>query len=123
MRRVVKLVVLLLSVSTSVLAQDYAVSKIPAKLMENAGAVKRIEQASFEITEGNKAVYKLKVAYTILNEQGDRWGAFSEGYDKLRSIESFEGRLYNAAGEKIRSTKKSEIRDESSASDGLAADN
>ncbi|MBK6936794.1 MAG: DUF3857 and transglutaminase domain-containing protein [Chitinophagaceae bacterium] len=66
-----------------------------------------------------------KVAYTILNEAGDKWAYFSEWYDKLRSIESFDGTLYDAAGNKIKSLKKGDIKDESGGSDGtsLADDN
>jgi Domain of Unknown Function with PDB structure (DUF3857)/Domain of Unknown Function with PDB structure (DUF3858)/Transglutaminase-like superfamily len=108
---------------TGLLAQDYAVSKIPASLLKNANVVKRAESYIFEITEGNKAKYHYKVAYTILNEQGDHWASFTEGYDKLRSIESLEGTLYSATGSKIKSLKKSDIRDVSGSSEGLADDN
>lgn len=104
-------------------AQDYAVSSIPPALLKNANVVKRMERISIDITGGNKGYYKCKVAYTILNEQGDRWGSFSEGYDKLSSIESLEGSLYGADGKKIKSLKKSDIRDVSGSSDGLADDN
>lgn len=104
-------------------AQDYAVSSIPPALLKNANVVKRTERVAFDITGGNKGYYKYKVAYTILNEQGDRWSSFSEVYDKLSSIESLEGSLYGADGKKIKSLKKSEIRDVSGSSDGLADDN
>lgn len=91
--------------------EPYAVSNIPAALLKNASVVKRSEELRYEITEGNKARYFQKVVYTILNEKGDRWGAFVQGYDKIRSIESFEGSLFDQNGKKIRSLKKSEIRD------------
>ena len=123
-----KLIVVLVSVwpncSLAGAGEPYAVANIPAHLMKDASVVKRIEEIRYEITEKNRAKYMLKVAYTILNEQGDRWGAFSEMYDKLRSIESIEGSLYDAQGKKIRSLKKSEIRDVSGGSeDNLADDN
>ena len=92
-------------------AQEYAVSNIPASLLKNANVVKRKEEVRYEITERNKARYYQKVAYTILNEMGDRWASYAESYDKLRSIETFEGSLFDAHGKKIRSLKKSEIRD------------
>lgn len=104
-------------------AQDYAVSKIPAALIGKADVVKRMEQMDYEITDANKGHLHYKVAYTILNEGGDRWSTFSEWYDKLRSIESFDGTLYDASGKKIKSLKKSDIRDESEGSDELASDN
>ncbi len=106
----------------AVAQEPYAVSAIPAGLLKNASVVKRMEEIRYDISEGNKAKYFYKAAYTILNEQGDRWGGFGEGYDKLRSIESFEGTLFDATGKKVRSLKKSEIRDVSGSDDNLADD-
>lgn len=102
---------------------DYAFSKIPATLLKGANVVKRFEELRFEITGKNRAKYRLKVAYTILNEAGDKWAFFGEGYDKLRSIESFEGTLFDANGQKIKSLKKADIKDESGAGGDLANDN
>ena len=101
---------------------DYAVSAIPASLMKNANAVKRSEEIIFEITEGNRAKYRRRVAYTILNELGDKWAYFSEGYDKLRSIESFDGTLFDANGKKLKSLKKSDIKDVTGNDGGSLAD-
>src|SRR5687767_2324486 len=80
----------------------YNVANIPAGLMKNANVVKRTEDIRFEITEKNRAWSRKKVAYTILNEQGEEWAYFFMGYDKLRSIESFEGSLFDASGKKIK---------------------
>src|SRR5688572_7915444 len=101
---------------------DYSVLNIPVALMKNANVIKRMETLRYEITEKNKATIKRKVAYTILNEHGDPWSGFQEYYSKLRSIESFDGALYNAMGKKIKSAKKSEIRDVSGDDGGLADD-
>src|SRR5882724_6952800 len=101
---------------------EYAVSNIPKALLNNAKVIKRIDDIRFEITENNHAKFYHKVAYTILNEQGEQWAFFSEGYDKLRSIESFEGSLFDAAGKKIKSLKKSDIKDVSGNNDASLAD-
>ena len=101
---------------------EYAVSRIPAALLKGATVIKRSEEYYFSITEGNRAVLKHRYAYTILNEQGDRWGYCAEGYDKLRSVEYMEGSLYDAEGKKIKSLKKAEIKDESGNSDANLAD-
>jgi hypothetical protein len=101
---------------------EYAVSNIPSLLLKGADVVKRSEELRFEITEKNSARYIHKVAYTILNEAGERWAYFSEGYDKLRSIESFEGTLFDASGNKIKSLKKTDLKDESGSSDASLAD-
>lgn len=92
-------------------SQEYAVGNIPSALLKDAHVVKRKESIRYEITESNKAKYYQKVAYTILDESGDRWASFFEYYNKLRSIETFEGSLFDASGKKIRSLKKSDIRD------------
>ena len=57
-----------------------------------------------------------------MNEQGDKWAYFVGGYDKLRSIESFEGSLFDAAGKKLKSLKKSDIKDVSGSDDASLAD-
>lgn len=101
---------------------DYAIANIPKELMKNAHAVKRTEEVLFEITEGNRATYRRKVAFTILDEQGDAWSYFGESYDKLQSIESFEGTLFDANGKKIRSLKKADIKDVSGHDEGSLAD-
>jgi hypothetical protein len=101
---------------------DYAVSNIPAGLMKNANVIKRLDEIQFEITEGNKAIMKRRVAYTIMNEEGDRWSFFSEGYDKLKSIVNFDGTLYDAAGKKLKNLKKSDIKDVSGTEESLADD-
>src|SRR5688572_12433841 len=81
--------------------ENYAVANIPPLLLKNAHVVKRMEEVRYEITEGNRARFYRKVAYTILDEQGDRWGGFLEGIDKLRSIDVFEGSLFDANGKKL----------------------
>lgn len=101
---------------------NYAVFTIPPALLKNVNVVKRVENYTYEITEKNRATIKQKVAYTILNEQGDDWAYFSESYDKLRSIESFNGTLYDASGKKIKSLKKSDIKDVSGNDDASLAD-
>ena len=119
----VAVVFLLCSFSSIAGEGEYAVANIPAALLKDAAVVKRMDDIRFEITEKNKARYRQKVAYTILNEQGERWAFFSEGYDKLRSIESFEGSLFDAAGKKIKSLKKTDIKDVSGSDESLADDN
>ncbi len=101
---------------------DYAVSGIPASLLKNANAVKRAEEITFEITEGNRAKCRHMVAFTILNEQGEKWSYFGEAYDKLRSITSFNGTLYDASGKKIKSLKRSDIKDVSGYNEESLAD-
>jgi hypothetical protein len=122
-KHLILFLLLFIIVFTNGTAQNnYAVSAIPPALLKNANVVKRTDDVRYEITEGNKARFYQKIAYTILNEKGDRWASHAEGYDKLRSIESFEGSLYDATGKKIKSLKKGEIKDVSGSDEASLAD-
>ncbi|TMI71748.1 MAG: DUF3857 domain-containing protein [Bacteroidetes bacterium] len=96
---------------------DYAVSKIDPSLLKNASVVKRSEEQRFEIGSYSRTVLYKKYALTILNEQGEELAYLYEFYDKLRSIRSIEGRLYNAEGHEIRSLRNKEIEDRSAVSE------
>src|SRR5882724_2110631 len=102
---------------------NYAVSSIPEALMKNANVVKRFEEVRFTIKSINKANYYRHYVYTVLNEKGDGFASCVEGYDKLISFDYMDGTLYDAAGKKIRSLKKSEIRDYSGTEESSLADN
>lgn len=101
---------------------DYAVSKISADLMKKADVVKRHEDKRFEIIDIGKSRLYHKYALTILNENGDKYAMALEYYDKLREVKSIEGTLYDANGVKIKSLKKSDIKDLSGTSDVSLAD-
>lgn len=90
---------------------EYAVSGIPAALLKNANAVKRMEATSFEVINTGAAVLRKKYAVTVLNENGDRQAGFMEEYDKLREIESIEGVLYDADGKELKRLKNKQVID------------
>jgi hypothetical protein len=101
---------------------NYAVSAIPAQLLKNANAVKRYEEKVFTIYKLDDATLYHKYVYTILNEKGDRFAQIVESYDKLRKIDFIEASLYDASGKKIKTLKKSDIKDYSGNSEGSLAD-
>ena len=101
---------------------EYAVSNIPKELLKNANVVKRMEEIRFELNDISKATETHKYALTILNENGSKFAQFQEYYDKLQSIESIEGTLYDASGKKIKTIKKSDIQDLSGTGGGNLAD-
>lgn len=90
---------------------DYAVNKIPADLLKNADVVKRMEEVRFEVMDITKTRLYHKYALTILNENGDKYAIEVNYYDKLREIKSIDGNLFDAEGKKIKSLKKSDIKD------------
>jgi hypothetical protein len=112
----------LLIICTCLLAQEYAIAKIPAHLLKNADAVLRLEELHFEFINTGKAVYKNHYVITILNENGDRWAEFSEQYDKLSKINDVDGVLYDANGRQIKKMKQKDMQDMSGVSDGTLMD-
>ncbi len=102
---------------------DFAVSKISKKMLENANAVKRLEQQSFTINSERSTIMRQHYVITILNEAGDAHAALVVYYDKLTSINNISGALYNAAGVQIRKIKTKDLSDFSAVSDmSLAED-
>lgn len=101
---------------------DYSVFKLSPELLENANVVKRMEEVAIEIKDIGKATITKRYAITILNKAGDEWAEFNEHYDKLVSFKSVEGKLYDAMGKKIKSLKKSDIRDYSNTDENSLAD-
>lgn len=96
---------------------QYPVSTIPAGLLKNAHAVKRLEEIRFEIISLRETVLKRKYVLTILNESGQPYADLAVGYDKLIKISSIEGTLYDAAGTPIRKVKGRDIKDVSAVQD------
>lgn len=103
-------------------AQDYAVSKIPDSLLQNANVVKRFEELTVEIKDIDKAVFKHKYAYTILNEKGARFAYYFNGYDKLRKLSGIDGKLFDASGKELKSLKRKDIIVESDNDDSFLSD-
>lgn len=101
---------------------SYAVSAIPAALMKNANMIKRLDEERFTVRNIGKANYYHHYVYTILNEAGDKFAHAMVGYDKLRTFDFIDGSLYDAAGKKIKSLKKSDIRDYTDSDEGTFAD-
>ena len=92
-------------------SQKYNAATIPDSLKKNADAVKRFEELRVNIKSKSKAVITHVYAITILNEEGAKFAAYQNYYDKLQSLENISGHLYDAAGKEIKSVKKKVIAD------------
>lgn len=101
-----------LLLSLAVEAGQYPVSEIPKALLKNASAVIRKQEQTVEIRALNKVVIKDHYVITILNEKADNLAYFSDYYSNLRTINHIEGTLYDAAGNKLRTVRKADIKDE-----------
>ncbi|MDH7461445.1 DUF3857 domain-containing protein [Chitinophagaceae bacterium 26-R-25] len=101
---------------------DYSIAKIAPGLMKDANVIKRYEEIKFEVVSVNKARTYKKVAYTILNEKGDEFAEIVALYGKLNNQPSIEATLYDAMGVKVKSLKKSDIKDMSATDDNSLVD-
>ncbi|MEO6537704.1 MAG: DUF3857 and transglutaminase domain-containing protein [Ferruginibacter sp.] len=111
-RRLMKIFILLAFFPFSISqAQEYNVNLIPDSLRLNANAVKRSEELRIIIKSPGSAVIKHKYAITILNEAGEEFSGYQNGYDKLQSLYDISGHLYDAAGKEIKSARKKDIAD------------
>ena len=96
---------------------DYAVSKIAPALLKNADAVVRLEDISFEIKSTHETYERTHLVITILNENGDKWADFVEGYDKLQEFITADGALYDATGKLLKRMKNKDLQDVSGVSE------
>ena len=94
----------------------FPVSEIPAELKENAHAVVRMLDETYEIIDIDEAVYRSKFAVTIFSEQGDNLAYVYEFYDKLSRVRDFSAWVYDAQGREIARLKKGDIIDRSNVS-------
>lgn len=101
---------------------DYSIAKLTPALMKDANVIKRYEEIKFEVLSVNKARTYKKVAYTILNEKGDESAEIIEMYDKLSNQPSIDATLYDAMGVKVKSLKRSDIKDMSATDDNNLVD-
>ncbi len=103
------------------LAQQYAVFLIPPQLIK-ANAVIRNSEMNIDINNEGSASIIHKYTITILNKNADEYAVIAEPYNKLISIKSISGTLYDALGKKIKKTDKSDIGDLSATSSGSLAE-
>ena len=110
---------------TNLQAQNqWAADKIPAELKEKAHAVVRVSETFFTVKNIGEATKNVHYTITILDEQGLENAHVLVFYDKLTKVNSLEGVLYDAKGEKVKKLKNDDIKDGSANSEGtLFSDN
>jgi len=106
----------------SIAFSQYPVSTIPANLLQDADMVIRQSNLDVLIKSKGNAIVRKHFVYTILNSSADDYANCVAHYDKLSKVSNIEGNLYDASGIKIRSIKKSEIKDYSNTSESNLAD-
>lgn len=124
MKKLVPLLILLFTgyLPASAAGGEYAVANISPALLKDANAVKRNETLRYEVVSLTNARLSHRYAITILNENGDRFAEFVEYYDKLRSVKSIDGKLFDAGGRELKSLKNKDIEDRSDVGSDLMVD-
>ncbi len=97
-------------------ADQFSVNKISPALLQGADMVIRQSDAAFTIIGSDEALYKVKVVFTILNENAKGYASRYLYYDQHRKVNTFSGAVYDAQGKLIRKLKKNDIQDQSAVS-------
>ncbi len=108
---------IVVSLPLALSAQTYSVASIPDSLKKNADVVKRNEEITIEIKSPAKALINTRIAYTVLNEDGNEHGDYIAYYDKFVSVNSVSGTLYDQNGKEIKHVKKKDMQDFSGTGD------
>lgn len=121
MKRILSLLIVLLSCATAFAKEDpkYPVSAIPEDMKTGMYAVIREQELRFEINSVSSSTTYYRVVITILNSNAKNYGKEIIGYDKFNVVRSFKGVAYDAAGNVIKKLKQSDIYDQS-AFDGFS---
>lgn len=116
------MVFLLFADATMAQDKNFAVWGISPAMKKNAHAVKRMEETIFHIIKTDETIFRKKWAITVLDEKGDSYAQFEEYYDKLSSIKSIDGSLFDANGKKLKDLKNKEISDVSAVNENNLID-
>ncbi|MEM9672758.1 MAG: DUF3857 domain-containing protein [Bacteroidota bacterium] len=97
-------------------ADDYRISSIPEKLLEQADAVVRKSEKTLSIRGKDKGTYRVHQAVTVLNTNGDKYAFFAVWYNPQRKIKSIDCTVYDARGQVVKKVKNKDIEDVSAIS-------
>lgn len=106
-----KLFFVIIFFSPFMVCGQYAINTIPDSLLKNSNVVERIYHINIEIKNPGKARVTTKYAYTVLNEDGARYATYSGYYDKIQSVGSIKGTLFDATGKELKQVRKKDIMD------------
>jgi hypothetical protein len=111
-----KSIFIFMLITSNIMGGDlqYPVSQVPEDLKKGMYAVIRFQEMQWDIQSKSSTSIYFKQVITILNAKANDHAKIVVGYDKLRSIKSLKGIVYDANGKEIRKLKQSDIRDQSS---------
>lgn len=100
---------------------DYSVRLIPAVLMKNVHAVKRLDEKHIVVNGPDDVREVHHFVVTILDRAGEEHAAFAADYSKQIEIRSLHGELYDADGKHLKRVKQGDIGDYSGTGDEMLA--
>ncbi len=110
--------ILSLLINLPSMAQEYAVNKIPDKLLKNANAVVRNKTTQLTIISDKKYELVNECVVTVLNEEGRQHAYINERYDKFSTVDIQYAYLYDQTGKKIKTMNDKYVSDISAFSQG-----
>jgi hypothetical protein len=90
---------------------DLRADELDAALAGESNALVRIDSLVFDVESPRRAREYRMTVVTILSVDGRDYGAVQVPYDRFRKLKSFDGRLLDAAGKKIRDLDDADISD------------
>lgn len=87
----------------------YSAESIPESLMLGANVVKRSEEISFEVTDVDRAIYKVHKVITVLNKVAEGSLFFLEFTNKYISLEHCDIKVFDRSGTLIVKYKKKDL--------------
>jgi len=100
----------------------YPALTISTEMKKDAFAVCREYRHEFELIDYGKAIEKVHIAITVLEENGDHFSKLLLPYDKAQKVKSINGRSYNQFGLPDDKLKNSAIQDVNYTSGGAIYD-
>lgn len=102
---------LLISLTASAQPENWAVSRIPATMTQNADAVLRFDELKYIVRSPREATRRVRQVITILNQNAEGKATLIVPYDKLSKVTDIEGAIFDAEGKQVKRLKRAEIAD------------
>ncbi len=98
---------------------NYACDLIAKDLLPYASVVVRNEEVNIEIKDLDNVIYHIKKVVTVLNKNGDTKAGLSIYYDKITSVKTIKGFVYDEFGKSIQKIAEKDF-DDYAVSDGFS---
>ena len=89
---------------------SYDLSSVPEPVKKDADVIKRFEDIVFEVTDIDRASYKVHKMLTVKNEKGKSALSFATGTSRIISLDDVTITVYDAFGKQINKYKKKDMR-------------